>query len=386
MTRFDDLLPMLRTITACEHDRYLDLLRELVELETPSSDLPSLSRAADWILEWLTAELGEPAAVQRHDHAEHGPTLVVDYAGEGDGRVVLLAHYDTVWPLGTLAEIPFSSRDGILRGPGVLDMKAGLVAGVMAIRHAREAGLALPPLTLVCNGDEEIGSPASRPIIEQVGAGASAAIVLEPGVGWDLKTERKAVGVFDLTVQGIESHAGNDPAGGASAVHAMAELITQCAALTALEAGTSVNVGVVQGGTGRNVLAGRAHALVDARATTVAEMERVEAGLRALTVSDPRIEVTLGGGWNRPPMRHDEVQRPLFATASAVAAAVREPLGMRSVGGGSDGNFLAANGLPVLDGMGASGAGPHARHEHVLEADVDDRILLIAGVLGALAG
>ena len=385
MTRFDDTLPALREITAREHDRYLELLQELVELETPSSDLPALSRAADWILALLAEEIGLPTSLERHDHAEHGPTLVVEYAGEGDGRVVLLAHYDTVWPLGTLEEIPFSVTDGILRGPGVLDMKAGLIAGVMAIRHAREAGLPLPTLTLVCNGDEEIGSPASRPIIEQVGEGASAAIVLEPGVGWDLKTERKAVGVFDLTVEGIESHAGNDPAGGASAVHAMAELIAQCAALTALEDGTSVNVGVVQGGTGRNVLAGRAHAMVDTRATTVAEMERVEAGLQSLTASDPRVTVSLGGGWNRPPMRHDEVQRPLFATATSVAAAVREPLGMRSVGGGSDGNFLAVRGLPVLDGMGASGAGPHARHEHVLESDIDDRILLIVGVLSALA-
>lgn len=368
-----------------DHARYLDDLRALVEQETPSSSLPALESAATWLEQWVTSMLGTPTAFARHDHAEHGPTLRFDYAGELPGRVVLLAHYDTVWPLGTIEDIPFSVTDGLIRGPGVLDMKAGLVAGVHAIRHARAHGLPLPSLTLVCNGDEEFGSPASRPIIEAAGEGALAALVLEPGVDWDLKTERKAVGVFELRTAGIESHAGNDPRGGASAVHAIAELIGQVAALNALEDGTSVNVGVVTGGTGRNVVAGAATALIDTRATRIDEMERVDAALRELRASDPRVVVEVIGSWGRPPMRHDEVQRPLFERASGIAELVRAPLGRRSAGGGSDGNFLAARGLPVLDGLGASGRGPHARDEQVKDADVDDRILLIAGILATIA-
>jgi glutamate carboxypeptidase len=384
MNRFTDALPALREAVRHDHARYLEELRALVELETPSSAPQAVARAADWLQEWIVAMLGEPASRTRHEFAEHGPTLVFEYPGERPGRVVLLAHYDTVWPLGMIDEIPYAVADGVIRGPGVLDMKAGLVAGVHAIRHARQHGLPLPALTLVCNGDEELGSPASRPVIEAAGEGALAALVLEPGVGWDLKTERKAVGVYELRTTGIESHAGNDPRGGASAVHAIAELIGRVAALNALDEGTSVNVGVVAGGTGRNVVAGGARAMIDTRATQVSEMERVDRALRGLRASDPRVAVELIGSWGRPPMRHDEIQRPLFERASAVAAAVRAPLGRRSVGGGSDGNFLAAHGIPVLDGLGASGAGPHARDEHVLEADVDDRILLIAGILATV--
>ncbi|WP_261166496.1 M20/M25/M40 family metallo-hydrolase [Microbacterium sp. Marseille-Q6965] len=384
MTGFTEALPALRDAVRRDHARYLDDLRALVELETPSSSPHAVGRAADWLQQWVVAMLGQSESHTRHDFGDHGPTLVFDYPGQRPGRVVLLAHYDTVWPLGTIEDIPFSVTDGVIRGPGVLDMKAGLIAGVHAIRHAREHGLALPALTLVCNGDEELGSPASRPIIEAAGEGALAALVLEPGVGWDLKTERKAVGVFELRTTGIESHAGNDPEGGASAVHAIAELIGQVADLNALDEGTSVNVGVVTGGTGRNVVAGSATAKIDTRATQVSEMERVDTALRALRASDPRVGVELLGSWGRPPMRHDETQRPLFERASAIAAAVRAPLGRRSVGGGSDGNFLAARGIPVLDGLGASGAGPHARNEHVLEGDVDDRILLIAGILASV--
>ncbi|EKU48826.1 M20 family metallopeptidase [Brevibacterium casei] len=381
MRTFASALPALLAEVAAEHEETLSDLRCLVEMETPSTDLPSLHRCADHLHSWLDRQIGPLDRVDRIDHEVHGPTLVAEIRGDLPGRVLIVGHYDTVWPLGTLESIPFTVTDGIIRGPGVLDMKAGLVTGVHAVRLARRTGLALPTITFVLNGDEELGSRSSRPIIEREAAGAIAGFVLEPGVGWDLKTERKGVGVFTIGTTGIESHAGNDPKGGASAVVALSELILQVAQGTDLEAGTSVNVGIIRGGSARNVIAGTAEAEVDVRVTTRSEAERIHRLLTTLTASDPRVSVSVTGGWNRPPMQLTAGSHALVDRVQAVAALVRSELGLRSVGGGSDGNFLAALGLPVLDGLGASGNGPHARDEHVMESDIDDRIVLFAGIL-----
>lgn len=374
-------LPQMRAQAAAEHAEALDDLRALVETETPSADPAALDAAARELLGCAETLMGPLGRVELHAHEEHGPTLILDVPGELPGRVVVVGHYDTVWPLGTLGEIPFSVEDGIVRGPGVLDMKAGLVTGFRAVRLARAHGLQLPSLTFVLNGDEELGSPSSRPLIEREAAGADAGLVIEPGVDWDLKVERKGVGVFSLEVAGVESHAGNDPEGGASAVTALAELVLQLNRGTDLAAGTSVNVGTVSGGTARNVVPGRARASVDVRVTTPEEAARIDRLFSGLTVADPRVSFTVGGGWNRPPMALTDGSRALLSTVQQVADRVRAPLGQRSVGGGSDANFLSALGVPVLDGLGASGNGPHARSEHVLEADMDDRVLLLAGVL-----
>lgn len=383
MSDFTSLLPAMRAEVGAEHAQTLDDLRRLVEIETPSSDREALTAFAAQLLSWVSDELGPLSRAETIKHAEHGPTLIAEVSGSLPGRVVIVGHYDTVWPLGTLEAIPFSVDDGIIRGPGVLDMKAGLVTGVHAVRLAIRHELALPTITFVFNGDEELGSPSSRPIIEAEAAGARAGLVIEPGVDWDLKAERKGVGVFGIHVDGIESHSGNDPAGGASAIVALAELIDQLGAGTDLDAGTSLNVGVIRGGSARNVIAGSAEADIDVRVTTSAEAERIDRLFASLHVSDDRVAFRVSGDWNRPPMTLSDGSRALIARVQDVAVDVRSELGLRSVGGGSDANFMAALGLPVLDGLGASGNGPHARSEHIIEADMDDRILLLAGILSA---
>ena len=354
----------------------------LVGYETPSRDLDLLDTAAGAITAWMRERLGEPDRLVRHKLEGHGDAIDVTYGDPDSAGVLLVGHYDTVWPAGTLAEWPFTIRDdGTATGPGAYDMKAGLVTAVWALRALRESGAAHPPVRFIFNGDEEIGSPVSRPVIEKAAASALSTLVLEPGVGWDVKTERKGVGAFTVNISGIESHAGNDPLGGASAIHAMAELIPELVAAQDHKAGTTINVGVIGGGTTRNVVAGAAHCVADVRASTTAEADRVAELFASLEASDPRIEVEVTGGWNRPPMQFTSVSRPLWEMALEVSAELREPLEGISVGGGSDANFIAALGLPVLDGLGASGGGPHARHEHIVLADVPDRAALVAGIL-----
>ncbi|MEU5271575.1 M20 family metallopeptidase [Streptomyces hygroscopicus] len=375
----------LSSWTRTHLDDLLTDLSALVGLESPSTDKALLDATAVSIRSWVEDRLGPPAEWIRHEQAEHGDVLTATYPGTPGKPVLLVCHYDTVWPAGTLAEWPFTVEHGTARGPGVYDMKAGLVTGVWALRALRALGLPHPTVTFVFTGDEELGSPMSRPFIEDAARDCAAALVLEPGVGWDIKTERKGVGTFHLTATGIESHAGNDPAAGASAVHALAELVTRLAAAADPDAGTTINIGTFNGGTARNVVAGRAHCLVDVRVSRQDEADRVDEVLAALRPSDPRVEVRVGGEWNRPAMRLTPASEALFGLADEVATELRGPLEPISVGGGSDANFIAALGVPVLDGLGCSGAGPHARHEHVIVDDIPDRVALVAGLLHRMA-
>jgi glutamate carboxypeptidase len=264
-------------------------------------------------------------------------------------------------------------------------MKAGLVTGVWALRALRALNLPHPTVTFLFNGDEEFGSPKSRPYIEKAARDCAAALVLEPGVGWDVKTERKGVGTFTITTSGIEAHAGNDPAAGASAVHALAEIISRFVDKADPAAGTTINIGTIDGGTARNVIAGQAGCLVDIRIRQQDEADRIDEVLAGLRASDPRVTVRVDGGWSRPPMRLTPASQDLFDLANDVATDLRAPLEPISVGGGSDANYIAALGVPVLDGLGCSGAGAHARHEHVIVDDIPDRIALVAGVLHRMA-
>ncbi|WP_030831247.1 M20 family metallopeptidase [Streptomyces hygroscopicus] len=375
----------LASWTRTHLDDLLADLSALVGLESPSTDKALLDTTAASIRSWVEDRLGPPAEWIRHEQPEHGDVLTATYPGTPGKPVLLICHYDTVWPAGTLAEWPFTVEHGTARGPGVYDMKAGLVTGVWALRALRALGLPHPTVTFVFTGDEELGSPMSRPLIEDAARDCAAALVLEPGVGWDIKTERKGVGTFHLTATGIESHAGNDPAAGASAVHALAELVTRLAAAADPDAGTTINIGTFNGGTARNVVAGRAHCLVDVRVSRQDEADRVDEVLAALRPSDPRVEVRVGGEWNRPAMRLTPASEALFGLADEVATELRGPLEPISVGGGSDANFIAALGVPVLDGLGCSGAGPHARHEHVIVDDIPDRVALVAGLLHRMA-
>ncbi|MFE7277402.1 M20 family metallopeptidase [Streptomyces sp. NPDC057623] len=365
-----------------------DDLRTLVELETPSHDKELLNRGLAAVERWTHLRLGPPDRVRRHDGGPHGDMLELLYEGTAQATVLVLCHYDTVWPAGTLAAWPFRvTGDGSASGPGAFDMKCGLVQAVWALRLLRELELPRPAVRLFLNGDEEIGSPASRPHIERLSEDVAATLVCEASAGPEgaLKTSRKGVGLFEVTVEGVEAHAGLDPCAGASAVHALAELVTRIAALGSREHGTTVNVGVISGGTGTNVIAGRAHCGIDVRIAVPAEAPRVDAALAALRPADPRVRVTVTGGWNRPPMVPHPGSQLLFEQAQSIAGELGWKAAETSVGGASDGNFVAALGRPVLDGLGAVGGGAHARHEHVLLDHLPSRTALLAGLLMAYA-
>jgi len=369
-------------------DRRADLLAEIAEyvsIETPSNSKPHLDQGLDWLTGRLTAVLGPPAASERFAGGEHGDTLVADFPGTGTRRLLVLCHYDTVWDAGTLDDWPFAVTDGIARGPGVFDMKTGLVQALWAVRALDAAGLPRPPMRIVLNGDEELGSVSSRPFLEAASAGVTAALVLEPGVDGALKTARKGIGFFRVDVTGVEAHAGLDPEKGVSAIDELARIVLALRALQDLGRGTSVNVGTIAGGTRNNVIAGHAHATIDVRVTDPAEADRVDAALAALTPTDRRLGITVGGGWNRPPMPRTPGIAAMVELARALAGGLGEELGERAVGGGSDANFLAALGVPLLDGLGAVGAGAHARDEHVdIDATVA-RTALVAALIHAFA-
>ncbi|GAA4488972.1 M20 family metallopeptidase [Actinoallomurus oryzae] len=363
----------------------LDDLGEYVRLETPSDDRDRLAAGREWVVSWITRRLGAPASVRTHSGAPHGDTVVVEYPGSGAGTVVILAHYDTVWPVGTLAELPFSVDGDVIRGPGVFDMKAGLVQAVWALRGLDTAGLGRPPVRLVLNGDEEIGSPASRPVIEEACRDAAAVLVFEASADGAVKTARKGVGLFDVTLTGVEAHAGLDPTAGASAITALAEFVLAATALTDLAAGTTVNVGVAGGGTRRNVTAGSAHAGIDVRVADEAEAQRVERALTEWRPADPRVGVRIDGGWNRPVMARTPAVADLYERARTLAKDLGFDLRETAVGGASDGNFAAALGVPVLDGFGAVGAGAHARTEHATVSGMIERAALAAAVIESFA-
>lgn len=363
-------------------------LTAYTQQETPSDDLGALADGLAWVRAFVTRHLGTPDAEGILDAAPHGDVAVLDWeaTGGGTGSVAILCHYDTVWPLGTLAEWPVAIDGDRLTGPGVFDMKAGLVQATHAIAIARAQGLPLPAIRLVLNGDEEIGSLGSRPHIEEAVTGRDAVLVFEASARGALKTARKGVGIFRVTTHGVEGHAGLDPERGVSAIDEMARVVLALHALADLGAGTSVNVGTVAGGSRSNVTAGRAEALVDVRVTDVAESERIDAAFAALEPHRAEATLDIAGGWNRPVMPRSGSTVALFRIAEAVAAQQGWAVEEISVGGASDGNFAAALGLPVLDGLGAVGDGAHARHEWISIDGMVQRTALAAGILVRLGG
>lgn len=367
----------------------LATLEEYVELETPSDRPDLLTRALPQIEQMITGLAGATTERRMTEPDGHGPNLVLDLPGTTDRWVSALCHYDTVWTAGTSAQWPFRVEGDVATGPGVFDMKAGLVQLLYALRTLDDLGLDRPHVRLVLNGDEEVGSPSSRPLIEEtVGRTPGPVLVFEASAGESgaLKTERKGVGIFALDVTGRQAHAGLDPTKGVSAIDEMARLILAVHALTDLDAGTTVNVGIVSGGTRTNVFAGTAHADIDVRVRSQAELDRVDAALTALTSHHPDATVTLSGGWNRPVMPRTEGGGRLFELARQAGADLGQDIREISVGGASDGNFAVGVGAAVLDGFGAVGDGAHARHEHIRVSGMLDRTALAALVLHRLTG
>jgi glutamate carboxypeptidase len=299
--------------------------------------------------------------------------------------VLLLGHFDTVWPIGTLERMPLRRDGGRLYGPGAFDMKAGIVMAGTAVAALRATRTPHPPITMLWTTDEEIGSGTSRETIEAEARASAAVLVLEPALpGGGLKTARKGCGEFELTVHGVAAHAGLDPGSGASAIHELAAQIAAIELFQDLPRGISVNVGLVSGGSRPNVVAEEARATIDVRAPTREAAAALESAFRGLHPARPGTRLTVRGGFERPPMERTALVAGLFARASRVASSLGRDLGEGPAGGGSDGNFTAAAGVPTLDGLGAIGDGAHAAHEYVDVAELPWRAALVAGLLASL--
>jgi glutamate carboxypeptidase len=387
--RDQDLDDLIRWLAA-RREEMVDDLAAYVGHETPSTDKRLLDDGLDWITGWITDRLAVAPSVRRVGCDSYGDVALLDLPAQppsvpqtAEPPLLFLCHYDTVWDAGTLAAWPFSRDGDTVTGPGAFDMKAGLVQGIWALRALEALGLARPAVRILLNGDEEVGSKGSRPIIEQAAEDAGAVLVLEPSAEAAVKTARKGVGIFELDVFGVEAHAGLDPTNGASAIGELARLVLHVHNLADLSAGTSVNVGTIRGGSRTNVIAGHAHATVDVRVTSAAEARRIDEGLAALAPSEPRLNVVLGGGWNRPVMERTPGVAAMFGLARQLAGRLGFDLDEIAAGGGSDANFITGRGIPVLDGLGPVGAGAHSRGEWVDVAAMPARAALAAALVHA---
>lgn len=361
-----------------------DLLRRFVETESPSHD----KARVDAFGKIVAAEFAKLGGAERlHKQKSYGDVLQIDFKGAAGKPILLLGHLDTVYEAGTLSDMPCRIASGRMYGPGVFDMKAGIVMMLLAIETLREVYGRLPrPLTVLLNPDEEIGSPASRPITEKLAVKSQAVLVLEPSAGarGACKTARKGVGDYTLRVTGISSHAGLDFEKGASAITELARQLLKISDFIDLKAGTTVNVGVIRGGTRANVVASEALAEVDIRVTSQKEAERLDRQFRKLRAEDHRCKVEVSGGLNRAPFERTPAVEQLYLKAKDLAEELGFALEETSVGGGSDGNFTAGLGVPTLDGLGAVGEGAHASHESVVLAEVPKRAALLARLIESL--
>ena len=353
-------------------------LRWLVDMETPSTEPQALMSAAEEIRRWATGITGAP--VEKVDDPA-GAHLVLRTAPGGQSPILMLGHFDTVWPLGTIAVRPYRERDGVAWGPGVFDMKAGLVQGIWALAALRELDAAVRPLTFIMNSDEELLSPRSRPLIEAEARAASAAYVLEPSQDGAVKTSRKGAGTFRVVVRGLAAHAGIDPSRGVNAIVSLAGIVLRLAELNGLDRGTTVNVGVIRGGSRTNVVPDYAEAEFDVRVLTREAAGNVEALIRRLCSAPAVGTAEVHGSFGHPALERTEAGAQLYEVARIKAAELGFTLSEAASGGVSDGNLCAAVGLPVLDGLGAVGGGAHSESEHVVLEQMPLRAALLAAVL-----
>ena len=364
-------------------DGIVEDLRAFVEIESPSDVKQRTDQFGDFLKRFVTGRL--QGRVETITQPVYGNHVRVEVGPENGQRpILMLGHFDTVWPVGTLDTMPFRIDGPLAYGPGILDMKAGLVLGISALAALQDSKQLLVPVVFLFTSDEELGSPSSRPLIEAEAARARAALVLEPSAGGALKTARKGVGIFRVSVEGLAAHAGSNPELGVSAIDELARLILYLHGLTDPTTGTTVNVGVVKGGTRPNVTAAAATAEVDLRVTSIAEAQRLEEIILGLKTHDPRARVVVTGGMNRPPMERTAGVAALFEMAKGIAGQLGFDLEEASVGGGSDANFVTPLGVAVVDGLGAVGDGAHATNEHVEVDSLPVRAALIAGLIREL--
>lgn len=377
--------PILSYIQARQPE-IVALTRKFVECESPSDAPEAVNRFVELVAD-SAAPFGKVRTVADGRYGKH---LVCEMSLPGrrkQGQILALGHSDTVWPLGTLASMPFREKEGRLWGPGVLDMKAGIVFFLFAVQAMREMDLpARSKVLLQLNSDEEVGSTSSRALTEKNAARSHTVLVLEPGTGLEgkLKTARKGVGLYHLTVRGRAAHAGVDFTAGASAVVELARQIDRIAGFTRLERGVTMNPGVISGGTRSNVVAAEARAEIDVRVPRLRDGALLEKRFRSLRPFDRRCSLEIAGGLNRPPMERSASIVKLFRKARGLAAELGVKLEESTTGGGSDGNFTAAIGTPTLDGLGGVGEGAHASNESILVDRIADRTALLVKLLTEL--
>ena len=380
------MLDLLRAAKRYKEE-ILGTIQTFAECESPTDSPAHVNRFVELLVESARG-LATPKLVKS---AQFGKQLRLDFklAGPGrkQGRILALGHSDTVWPLGTLGTMPVRRRSGRLYGPGVLDMKAGLALFLAAARILQDSEVELRrAVSLLVVSDEETGSKESRALTEAEAQRSTCVLVLEPGAGQPgkFKKARKGIAAYRLTVQGRAAHAGVDFANGASAVVELAKQIDRIAGLTNLARGTTVNPGMIAGGTRTNVVAAEAYVDIDVRIARARDGEKIERKLRQLRPFDKRCTLHVEGGLNRPPMERKKAIAALFAAAQSIGNEMGVTIEESSTGGGSDGNFTAALGIPTLDGLGGVGEGAHAANESILMDRVPDRTALLAGLLSRL--
>jgi len=366
-------------------DEIVSTIRELVEIESPSDNKAAVDRVSEAVANKFSELGGEVRVRPARDFGNH---LQVDFPGKSDAKpLLLLGHYDTVYPLGTLATMPCRPVDDKLTGPGVLDMKSGIALMLHALAALQQWHGTLPrPVTVLLVSDEEVGSDSSRAITESLAKKAAAVLVLEPSYGplGAVKTARKGVGDYLVKVTGRASHAGLDFQKGVNAILELARQIEKISGFTDLKKGLTVNVGVVSGGSRTNVVPAEATAQVDVRIARMKDAAGIDKKMRSLRPFNRKCKIEITGGISRPPMERTAGVATLYEQAKTIARELGWKLGEAAVGGGSDGNFTAGLGIPTLDGLGGVGDGAHAPHEHILISELPRRAALIAGLIEAI--
>lgn len=380
----EDGVPMRALLAGARRKQpaLVELTRKLVMAESPSGEKAAVDACVALAAE-RARELG--GRVKMHRRLRFGDVMEARFGRRrrGEKPVLMLGHLDTVWPLGTLKTMPWRVNDGRLWGPGVLDMKAGVAMALTAIELLNEAELLEHDVVLLLTGDEEVGSPESRALIESVAARCDSVFVLEPAQGLAYKTARKGTGDWRIQVKGVAAHAGVDFQKGANALRELARAIETVSGWTDLERGLTVSVDVAGGGTASNVIPAEAWAEVDVRIMRAADGARIARRFAGLRAVDKLCTLAATGGVNRPPMERTRDTVRLFESARELAAEIGLELQEAASGGGSDGNFTSALGIPTLDGMGAVGEGAHARHESVVVEHLAVRMAMIAGMVAS---
>ena len=369
-----------------QRSQLVAIIRELVEIESPSDSKAAVDRLAEVVGQKFAALGGN---VRLHQARDFGNHLQVGFDGKsGEKPVLLLGHYDTVYPLGTLATMPCLETGDKLTGPGVLDMKSGIALMLATIAALKQwnGGILPRPVSVLLVSDEEVGSESSREITEALAKKAAAVLVLEPSYGLNgaVKTARKGVGEYEVKVTGKASHAGLDFEKGVNAIVELARQIDKVSSFTDLKKGLTVNVGIVRGGSRTNVVPAEASAYVDVRISRAKDASGIDRKMRALRPFNRKCSLRITGGINRPPMERTSGVAALYEKAVAIAGEMDWQLREAAVGGGSDGNFTAGLGIPTLDGLGGVGDGAHAAHEYILISELPRRAALLTGIIEAV--